>query len=174
MATTACGCAVSDNVRDYAQSSSLLDPLLASLAREIANDIYTVDQVLVKFQISQMQWENIQANRRFQDLLLEAVREVNSTSGAKQRIAMKAMFSLEMALPHLFQRMTDPNVPLTQQVDMAKLMGQWAGLGAAENQGAGAAGGSGFQLRIFLGDKPVVIEGSSEPVMPAGPVIDIA
>lgn len=120
----------------------------ATLAREIAMDIFPVHDVLRLHQLTDEQWQRIQSNPKFQQMLGDMVTEWNSTASTKERIKIKAQTGLESELEHYVRAIKDENIPLAQRVEAGKFL---AKLGELDGNVLGGAGGSGFNITLNIG-----------------------
>jgi len=132
----------------------------ATLAREIAQDIFTVDQIVALHRLTDQEWTRIQAHPRFQRMLVEMQRDWASAANTRERVRLKAQTGLETQLEVLISEISDTANPLTQRVEAAKFL---ARLGEMDQPASVAPGiGSGISIHIHTsrGDKGVTIEGS--------------
>lgn len=158
---------------DSARLRGILNPTLVALAREIAQDIREVNDILVDYGFDGAEdprWRSIYESRDFKTALHNAVQEWNAADSTPKRVRYKAAASVEAALPALHAIMLNDAVAVTGRVEVFRQMSRLAGMadGAVPREGAGG-GGSGFQLTINIGEgKGVtlrtapVIEGESE------------
>ena len=61
----------------------------ATLAREIAMDIFDIPDILKLHQLSDVEWAKIQENPRFQAMLKSMILEWNSASNTRERVKVK-------------------------------------------------------------------------------------
>lgn len=111
---------------------------LAALAREIAMDIWPVEQVIEIHKLSDEEWQRIQANPRFQEMLASIQREWFSAGNTRERVRVKAATGLEAMLETYIREIGDETIPLTQRVEAGKFL---ARLGELESGNTNAAGG---------------------------------
>jgi hypothetical protein len=136
---------------------------LAKLAREIAIDMLPLTEVLRLNQISDEEWERISQEPRFRDMLDNMVADWNAASNTKQRVQLKAATGMESFMEHLISEGHKPEVPLSQKVELAKLL---AKLGELEASREGFAGGQqfGIYINVQQTDKDVnIIAGAPMP-----------
>lgn len=133
-----------------------IDPLVATLAREIAQDIFTVEDILRMHGLSldHPTWMRIQQSDEFNRLYEQFVREWNAADSTPKRIRAKAMVVVEDVLPKLHSNILDGG---TSGVEAMKMVAKLAGLDAPPAQTPGD--GAGFSLTINIaGDKQVKVE----------------
>lgn len=124
---------------------------LAKLAREIAIDMLPVEEVLRFNQISDEDWEKIQADPRFDAMLASMINDWNAAGNVKQRVQLKAATGFESFMEHLIEEGHNPNVPLSQKVELGKLLVK---IGELEAQRDGLAGGQQMLVQINIGEEP--------------------
>jgi hypothetical protein len=105
---------------------------LASLAREIAMDIFPTQQVIEIHKLSDEEWQ------RFQEMLASMQREWFSAGNTRERVRVKAATGLEAMLETYIREIGDERIPLTQRVEAGKFL---ARLGELESGNTNAAGG---------------------------------
>lgn len=129
---------------------------LAMLAREIAMDIFPLDQILELHRLTDEEWARVQQNQKFKDMLAQMVAEWNATTSTKDRVKIKAATGLESQLETYIRDIGDPTIPLSQRVEAGKFL---AKLGELDGSllGAGAAGG-GFQIILNIGERRETID----------------
>jgi hypothetical protein len=131
----------------------------ATLAREIAQDIFSVDQIVALHRLTNDEWLAINAHPRFQRMLLEMQRDWNSAANTRERVKLKAQTGLESQLEVFISEIASEGVPLTQKVEAGKFL---ARLGEMDNSSnIAATPGSGITINIHTsqGAKPIHIEG---------------
>jgi hypothetical protein len=142
---------------------------MLKLAREIAMDIQSIEDILKHHQVTDDQWEEIQQNPRFNTYLRGAVEEWQSATNTPERVKLKSMAFVEEALPEFFARAHDPKEPLAAKTEVLKTIAKFAGVGGSVE---GALSGEKMivtinlgadnQLRIERDVTPQVIEGDDE------------
>ena len=120
----------------------------AALAREIAMDIFPIDQILELHQLSDLDWQRIQDNPKFQSTLKQLVGEWNATTSTRDRVKIKAATGLESVLEVYIRDINDGSIPLAQRVEAGKFL---ARLGELDGQLVGSAGG-GFSIVLNIGE----------------------
>lgn len=150
-------------------TSSSNDVIMLKLAREIAMDIQSIEDILKHHEVDDGQWEEIQQNPRFKSYLRGAVEEWQSATNTAERVKLKSMAFVEEALPEFFARAHDPKEPLAAKTEVLKTIAKFAGVGGSV-EGAVAGEkltvtinlGADNQLRIERDVTPQVIEGDYE------------
>ena len=151
------------------QVSSTTDVMMLKLAREIAMDIQSIEDILKNQQVSAEQWEEIQRNQRFKSYLSNAVEEWQSATNTPERVKLKSMAFVEEALPEFFARAHDPKETLAAKTEVLKTIAKFAGVGGSvegavtgERMVVTINLGADNQLRIERDVTPQVIEGDYE------------
>jgi len=126
------------------------DLLMVRIARAVAQDIVTLDEILKTNQVSPEAWKVIEQHPRFQKYLQEAILDWNAAENAPERVKIKAAAAIEEWLPEGFAQMHNQEAPLLHRNDLAKLM---AKLGGMDNGRVGVEGSVGerFHVTINLG-----------------------
>lgn len=110
-------------------SMNLGDEKMIRLAREIAMDIRTREDILDLLEISETAYSEICANPRFQQYLRSAVEEWNSAGNTSERVKIKSLSFIEEALPEFYARMHDQREALSAKTEILKTVARFAGLG---------------------------------------------
>ncbi len=132
--------------------------LMARIARELAQETYTPEQILTRYDISQEYFDvEIAANPFFQKVHNDYVKEWQSISSTHKRLAFAAAASLEENLPVLADRMGSRQSGLADAVATAKLFKELAGI-ASPAPSAGAQQGNGISIRIDFGSHKVSLD----------------
>jgi hypothetical protein len=137
----------------------------AALAREIAMDIFDVEQILELHRLTDEEWQKIQANLKFQQMLAAMVQEWNATTTTRERVKVKAATGLESTLEVYIRAITDDSIPLAQRVEAGKFL---ARLGELDGQrDVFGSAGSGVTININTGSHkpPVTIDATSNPLL---------
>lgn len=141
------------------QPPAVLDPLVAAIASEIAQDIHEVEDILTRFGFSgsaDPKWIALKDSEDFKRALGEAIREWHAADSTPKRIKYKALAAVEASMPDLFAMVVDKNLPAGGRIDAHKQLSRLAGLGESAQHGGGG-GGSGFTLNINLqGEKTTI------------------
>lgn len=145
------------------------DPLafavdFATLAREIAQDIFPLEQIIALHRLSEAEWLRISTHPRFVKMLGDMQRDWNATNSTAERIKVKAQAGLESQLEVFIADMGDASIPLSQRTEAARML---ARLGELDGQGKGETLGQKFIIQLNIGAtqltteaKPKVIEHS--------------
>jgi hypothetical protein len=128
----------------------------ATLAREIAMDIFPVEQLLALHQLSSEEWQRIQEHPRFVSMLASMQRDWNAAGNTRERVKVKSATGLESMLEIYIRDINDANIPLAQRVEAGKFL---AKLGELDVQ-RGGADGSAVTINIVTGKdhQPITIE----------------
>jgi hypothetical protein len=113
----------------------------ATLAREIAQDIFTVEQIVSLHRLTDNEWVQIQAHPRFQSMLHTMQLEWNSALNTRERVRIKAATGLETTLEVFINEINNAQIPLSQRVEAGKFLARLGELGE-HAPGAGWAGRS--------------------------------
>lgn len=153
------------------QQVGFLDPSFASLARELAQDIRPVDDVLKDYGFTDTddpRWLFLQRSNDFKRMLAEASKEWNAADSTKRRVQQKALASLEVSLPNIHALINNPATAPTARIDGARLLQNLAGMAGPVSTNLGDGGG-GVSININFGGNSVqatlqpkqVIEGNA-------------
>lgn len=128
----------------------------ATLAREIAQDIFPVDQIIALHRLDDAEWQRIQAHPRFVSMLAEMQRDWNSALNTRERVRIKAQTGLETMLEVFINDINDHSIPLAQRVEAGKFL---AKLGELGEHAPGAGLGGQLVINIVTGStkEPVSI-----------------
>lgn len=139
---------------------------LAKLAREIAQDILPLEDILTLNHVADVEWERIQADPRFQTMLQGMVADWNSAANTPTRVKIKAATAVEALLEKMFSDCLDSGIPLTQRTDAFRQLCRLGELEGSRDQ-IGASAGDRISITINLGAEkpPTVIEASPVEVI---------
>ncbi len=148
---------------------------LSRLARDLAMDIYEVDQIRQTYALSTEQFSRIVEEPQFAKMLRDMIVDWQSASGTAERVKVKSAVGVEIALDIIMADVVDRTVPLTQRIDALKLLARLGELGEKE-AALGGGGGSGVQININLGvpgqgQPPKTIHIDAEPIPEESPVL---
>jgi hypothetical protein len=104
----------------------------ATLAREIAQDIFPLEQVIRLHNLTDEEWLKISVHPKFVSILNDMQKEWNAAENTPQRIRVKAQAGLETQLECLIADCGDPSIPLSQRTDAYRML---ARLGDLDGQG---------------------------------------
>jgi len=136
--------------------------LLTRIARELATETFTPEQILQRYNINQADLDAIAANPFFQRVLADYTKEWQSLASTQKRVAASALMALEENLPVLADRMGSRASGLADAVAAAKLFKELGGIAAPAPQNNAQQGG-GFAIRIDFGSHKVSLEQTQEP-----------
>ena len=135
--------------------------LLTRIARELATETFTPEQVLQRYDLDQETLDAIAANPFFQRVLADYTKEWQALGSTQKRVAASALMALEEHLPVLADRMGSRASGLADAVAAAKLFRELGGIAPPVAQ-SHTAQNSGFAIRIDFGSHKVAIEGAKE------------
>lgn len=124
--------------------------VMVGLAREIAMGMQEIGVILQNYKLTTPEWERIQRDPRFAELLQACVVEWNSAVNTEQRIKYKSAVMLEEWLPEAHGRLHDKNENLSAKVELAKFLGRLNDLGLGTGKVVGEQGEK-FSITINLG-----------------------
>jgi hypothetical protein len=129
----------------------------ATLAREVAMDIFPVETILELHRLSQEEWAQISSHPRFISMLVSMQRDWQSASNTRERVKVKSATGLESMLEIYIRDINDPAIPLNQRVEAGKFL---ARLGELDAQRSVGLEGGGVTINIVTGRDhlPVTIE----------------
>jgi hypothetical protein len=130
----------------------------ATLAREIAQDIFSVEQIVALHRLTDEEWAQIQQHPRFVAMLSSMQREWNCAANTRERVRVKAQTGLESQLEVFINEINNNNIPLSQRVDAGRFL---ARLGELDGQSQSQSTiGSGITINIVTSNKhePLTIE----------------
>lgn len=146
-------------------SQDLAGARLIRLAREIAMEIRSVEEILDVMKMGQEEYDGICAMPQFQRYLRAALEEWGSAANTGERVKLKAMAFVEESLPEFYARAHDPKEALSAKIEVLKTVSRFAGIGGQVT--AGAVGermtvtinlGADHQLRIEKDITPAIDE----------------
>ena len=132
----------------------------ATLAREIAQDIFEIEDILRIHHLTDEQWLKIQGHPRFIKILGDMQRDWNSAANTAERIKIKAQTGLESQLEVFIADMGDGSIPLSQRTEAARLL---ARLGELDGQGKFDIGQGKFQITLNIGTTHTDVEAKPAP-----------
>jgi hypothetical protein len=123
---------------------------LMAVARELAMDVHTVDNVLHKHGLTNAQYDFLSKhNTFFKQALLQQISEWQRLDSTQARLKAEAAAALEEQLPVLASRMGSRSEKLSDAVEAAKLFAKIAGVDSAP--GGANTTGERFTINIDLG-----------------------
>lgn len=138
---------------------SVLDATHVSLAREIAQGIHELRDILPRYGFrdeADERWRAIAHHPEFTRFLQEAIREWHSADSSEKRIKLKALASIEASIPEVHAMIFSGGAPIRDRVQAFKEMKSLGGMGGDANVKAAGAGGPGFSVTINIGKKESV------------------
>lgn len=166
--------------RDIAETKKMLVPLpkdltassLGALARDIAMDLQSLDDILQTHGLTRSQYEFLENdNKYFKNLVEQQSREWQSIGSTQDRLRAQAAAALEVNLPAIAGRMGKATEDLSDAVEAAKLFAKIAGVDATP---AGArSGGEGFTITLDLGADTRLTIGSTGDPPQGSPAADL-
>lgn len=142
----------------------------ATLAREVAMDIFPLEDILKVHQLSLDDWNELCANPRFKTMLDQMMREWASAASTAERVRIKAATGVESHIETLIADIGDRSIPLAQRTEAMKFLARAGELDGG--RGIEGAGGAPFSINISIGQQPpitAVVE--QRPVIDVTPVI---
>lgn len=135
---------------------TFLDTRLMELAREIAMDIHPLEDILKRLNISLDQWEDIQKNRTFIELLRDQILTWQGALNGSERIKIKSLTAIEEWLGEAYSALYNEKHPLRDRTELAKVIARFAGIG--ERQANELAAGEKISITINMGTEAVHAE----------------
>jgi len=146
---------------------------LAALAREIAMDIFPVEQVLEIHKLTDEEWQKILANPSFQSMLGSMQRDWNSAANTRERVRVKAATGLEAMLEQYVREIGDEGIPLTQRVEAGKFLARLGELdGAHDGKGLGGSGSVTINITTSADKPTITLTATREPVLDLEQVVE--
>lgn len=140
----------------------------AVLAREIAMDIFPIEQILAIHKLSDEEFARILAHPTFQKMQTAMQIDWNLASSTGERVRAKAATGLESQLEVYIAAIGDDSIPLTQRVEAGKFL---ARLGELDGQrsGFGASSGAGVIINITTSERKPTLTLTATPVIDVEP-----
>ena len=133
----------------------------AALAREIAMDIFPIDQILDVHRLSDEEWQRISMHPKFISMLREMTADWNSAGNTKERVRLKAATGLESVLEIYIRDVMDTAIPLAQRVEAGKFLARLGELDGSLVQGAGGGAGVTINISTSRDQPPLIIDATS-------------
>ena len=118
------------------------------LAIDIARQIFPIPQLLIKYNITEKELEELYNTSVFKEIIKQATGEWNAASSTHKRTKLKAAVIVEQTLPTLLESMVNTRESLAERVRALDTVAKIAGLNSGE--GSGGPVGSTFKLSINL------------------------
>lgn len=153
-----------------APSAPLLDASMASLARELAQDIRPPEEILADYGFvgpSDPEWRKVCESKDFRELLAESVREWSAVDSTPKRIRFKALAALELEIAEL-HTIAATNASTEHRINAIKVMKDLAGFTSTGGIGGGNPldNSGGFSVTIVIGDT------TTKVTLPRTPIIE--
>ena len=101
----------------------------ATLAREIAMDIFPVADILELHKIGDEEWSAIQKHPTFVKMLQQMLQDWNAAEATPARIKAKASTGLETTIEVFIRDISNPDIPLGQRVEAGKFLAKLGEIG---------------------------------------------
>ncbi len=148
--------------------------LLTLIARELATEAYTLDQICDRYDIDREYYDAAVANNEFfKRVLADYIKEWQSIGSTHKRLAFAAATALEEKLPVLADRMGSRSSGLADAVATAKLFRELAGI-AAPVGSASINQGERFSISINFGQHKVEMKTVKQIEQPEEEAPDLA
>ena len=118
------------------------------LAIDIARQIFPIPLLLIKYNITEKELEELYNTSVFKEIIKQATGEWNAASSTHKRTKLKAAVIVEQTLPTLLESMVNTRESLAERVRALDTVAKIAGLNSGE--GSGGPVGSTFKLSINL------------------------
>lgn len=128
-----------------------IDALMLKVARGLAQDIYPIETILLQCGITGSRFEAFKAHPRFQGYLISEREAWLSAGNIESRTKLKAGIVMETFMDSAYHEMTDKVTPLSQRVELGKMLAKIAGFGEPKAFVNTGGGGPGFMLQINIG-----------------------
>jgi hypothetical protein len=144
---------------------------LAQLAREIAQDIGLLPDILAKYKLTQAQYEHLcKHNKFFKSALKQEAKVWQGAASTEARVRMQALAALEQQMPVIANRMGNAAEKLGDAVEAFKVVAKIAGVDTPTT--GPVTTGERYQIVIDLGagsDLVIAAKGrAAESAEPAG------
>ena len=130
---------------------------IAALVRDLAVNMYDLDYILKKHNLTQDEYDGLCRNEFFKRAMEVAAVEWNGPMSTHKRLAMQAAIGLEDAMPRMAARMMKDNEPVANIVELAKIFTKISGVGEEKTVTAPTEK---FHITIDLGGDVVRFEKS--------------
>lgn len=138
---------------------------LAALAREIAMDIFPVEQVLEIHKLTDGEWQKIVSMPKFVEMLAAMQRDWASAANTRERVKVKAATGLESMLEQYIREIGDEKIPLTQRVEAGKFLARLGELDGAHDKAGGGAGSVTINITTSQERPTITLTATRQPVL---------
>lgn len=128
-----------------------LDTVMLRVARDIAMDIYPLQDILKNNDLTVQQFQTWQNHPQFVKYVQSEKEAWTAASNTAERTKLKAGIVMEMFMEEAHNSLHDKKTPLNQRVELGKLVARIAGMGSPAAGIPGAGGPGGFRLQINIG-----------------------
>lgn len=129
-----------------------LDQTMRLVARNIAMGIHDTNKILEICGVSPRDFMSFNSNPRFIRYLKSETEAWENALNVGERTKLKSGIMIEEWLKDAYGELADKKTPLSQRVELAKLVARIAGMGEQKNGVIGVSeGGGGFTLQINIG-----------------------
>lgn len=134
------------------------DLILIQIVREIAINHHSIESILKRYGVSDIEWKKIRESKRFTQLLESETVIWQSATNTHERTKLKAASLIEEWLPEANKLMHNPEETLPARVELGKLVARIAGMGLNSSSISDNTGEK-FSITINLGaDKNIKFE----------------
>lgn len=137
--------------------TKLPDKRMLHVARELALDIYPLEDILANARVTDEEFERWSGNPHFQSILTDEVAKWTAATNTHERVRVKAAVVMEDWMETAAGILNDRTEPLSGRAEVAKLLSDLSGM--RQKAGADAGGGERLSITINLGeDKTLTID----------------
>lgn len=130
------------------------DTNMRRVARELAMDIHTLDEILLNCRVSVSEFNSWRNHPKFLKYLEEHRAEWHSATNTTERVKIKAGVVMEEWLEDAYLNLHDKKLPLNHRVELGKLVAKIGGMGEPKFNVQSGGTGSGFSLTINISNQP--------------------
>jgi len=128
-----------------------LEEALPALARDLAQDLYTMDEIIEQYGLNRANVRKLLKSKSFKAMVTAARGEWASPGNAKSRAQLKAQLAIEEAIPDIYKIVTDSAEAAPARISAFSQLREVGKFEKAPAEQAGS-GGPGFSITINLGD----------------------
>ncbi len=136
-----------------------IEDLAPTLARDLAQDLYTMDELIQRHGLNQTIIRKLLRSKSFKAMVTAARGEWASPGNAKNRAQLKAQLAIEEAIPDMYKIVTDKEEAATARVSAFSQLREVGKFEKAPAEQAGS-GGPGFSVTINLGNNTLKVTGT--------------